>query len=73
MKLIFATHNLNKVEELNKLLPKSVSLLSLNDIGCHKEIKETDANWDDVIVEQAPLNTSIFNRQIAGGSQSILP
>jgi CO/xanthine dehydrogenase Mo-binding subunit len=33
--------------------------------------EELDANWDDVIVEQAPLNTSIFNRQIAGGSQSI--
>ena len=33
--------------------------------------EELDANWDDVIVEQAPLNTSIFKRQIAGGSQSI--
>lgn len=33
--------------------------------------EELDANWDDVIVEQAPLNTSIFTRQIAGGSQSI--
>ncbi len=33
--------------------------------------EELDANWEDVIVEQAPLNTSIFKRQVAGGSQSI--
>lgn len=33
--------------------------------------EELDVNWDDVIVEQAPLNTDIFKRQLAGGSQSI--
>ena len=33
--------------------------------------EELDIDWDNVIVEQAPLNTSLFKRQIAGGSQSI--
>ena len=33
--------------------------------------EELDVNWDDVIVEQAPLNTTLFKRQLAGGSQSI--
>ena len=33
--------------------------------------EELDVDWDDVLVEQAPLNTSIFKRQLAGGSQSI--
>jgi isoquinoline 1-oxidoreductase beta subunit len=32
---------------------------------------ELDTDWDKVIVEQAPLNTAIFTRQLAGGSQSI--
>lgn len=32
---------------------------------------ELDADWTKVIVEQAPLNTEIFKRQLAGGSQSI--
>ncbi|MDG1570845.1 molybdopterin-dependent oxidoreductase [Robiginitalea sp. M366] len=32
---------------------------------------ELDTDWDKVIVEQAPLNTDIFTRQLAGGSQSI--
>lgn len=33
--------------------------------------EELDVDWNDVLVEQAPLNTSIFKRQLAGGSQSI--
>ena len=33
--------------------------------------EELDCAWKDVIVEQAPLNTDIFTRQLAGGSQSI--
>lgn len=33
--------------------------------------EELDANWDDVIVKQAPLNSVAFQRQVAGGSQSI--
>ncbi|MDF0716377.1 molybdopterin-dependent oxidoreductase [Muricauda sp. 334s03] len=33
--------------------------------------EELDTAWKNVIVEQAPLNTDIFTRQLAGGSQSI--
>ena len=33
--------------------------------------EELDCDWADVIVEQAPLNTELFTRQLAGGSQSI--
>ena len=41
MKIIFATHNQNKVGELNQLVPSKYSLLSLNDIGSKVEIEET--------------------------------
>lgn len=41
MKLVFATHNLNKFKEVQALMPSSVELLSLDDIGCYDEIPET--------------------------------
>ncbi len=33
--------------------------------------EELDVRWEDVVVEQAALNTGVFKRQLAGGSQSI--
>ncbi|KAA3619219.1 MAG: xanthine dehydrogenase family protein molybdopterin-binding subunit [Flavobacterium sp.] len=33
--------------------------------------EELDTDWDNVIVEQAPLNTELYTRQLAGGSQAI--
>jgi XTP/dITP diphosphohydrolase len=41
MKLIFATQNQNKVNELKLLMPKSIELLSLKDINCSDDIPET--------------------------------
>jgi len=41
MKLVFATHNSNKFKEVVQLIPPSIQLLSLNDIGCYDEIPET--------------------------------
>lgn len=33
--------------------------------------EELDTDWENVMVEQAPLNTELYTRQLAGGSQSI--
>ncbi|PQJ20769.1 non-canonical purine NTP diphosphatase [Tenacibaculum sp. SG-28] len=41
MQLVFATNNLNKLEEVKKLLPDFIELLSLKDIGCFEDIEET--------------------------------
>lgn len=41
MQLVFASNNLNKIKEIQQLLPGNISLLSLKDIGCFEEIPET--------------------------------
>jgi len=41
MKLVFATHNKNKFEEIKTMIPSDITLVSLTDIGCHEDIAET--------------------------------
>jgi len=41
MKLVFASNNKNKIREIQLLLPESIQILSLEDIGCFEEIPET--------------------------------
>jgi len=41
MKLVFATNNLNKIKEIQQLIPSDITLLSLKDIGCTEDIPET--------------------------------
>lgn len=47
MKLVFATHNNNKLEEVKQLLPPHIELLSLTDIGCTEEIEETGSTLEE--------------------------
>jgi XTP/dITP diphosphohydrolase len=46
MKLVFATNNLNKLAEVQKMLPNSIKLLSLKDINCFDEIDETETTLE---------------------------
>ncbi len=41
LELVFATNNLNKLREVKQLLPDTIKVLSLRDIGCTEEIAET--------------------------------
>jgi XTP/dITP diphosphohydrolase len=41
MQLVFATNNLNKLTEVQSLIPDHIKLLSLADIGCFEDIPET--------------------------------
>ena len=42
MKLVFATNNKHKLEEVRSMLRSEFELLSLNDIGCDEDIEETE-------------------------------
>lgn len=43
MQLVFASNNKNKIKEIQLLLPESIQILSLEDIGCTEDIPETSA------------------------------
>jgi XTP/dITP diphosphohydrolase len=38
--LVFASHNLNKIQEVNDILGLGFRILGLDEIGCHEEIPE---------------------------------
>lgn len=41
MKLVFASNNANKINEIQQLVPDAIQIVSLQDIGCTEEIPET--------------------------------
>lgn len=41
MRLVFASNNKNKLQEIRYQLPPEIELLSLEDIGCREDIPET--------------------------------
>lgn len=42
MKIVFATHNKNKLKEVQAFLPDNIQLISLEDIDCNEPIEETE-------------------------------
>jgi XTP/dITP diphosphohydrolase len=53
MKLVFATNNLNKLKEVQSLMPKRIKLLSLKDIGCFEDIPETQNTIEGNAIQKA--------------------
>jgi len=47
MKLVFATHNLNKLKEIQELVPIGIEILSLTDIKCTEDIEETGSTLEE--------------------------
>ena len=41
MKIVFATNNPNKLQEIRDILGERFEIVSLQDIGCHEDIPET--------------------------------
>ncbi|MBU3011907.1 non-canonical purine NTP diphosphatase [Polaribacter vadi] len=60
MKLVFATNNLNKLAEVQKMLPTSIDLLSLKDINCFDEIDETETTLEGNAKLKADYITNKF-------------
>ena len=53
MKLVFATNNLNKLSEIQSLVPEEIEILSLKDIDCNEELPETTPTLEGNALEKA--------------------
>ena len=47
MELVFATNNANKVNEVQKMLPKTIKLFSLHQINCTDNIEENGSTLEE--------------------------
>ncbi|CAM1352728.1 dITP/XTP pyrophosphatase [Tenacibaculum insulae] len=61
MKLVFATNNLNKLTEVQKMLPNSIELLSLKDINCFDNVEETAITLEGNAKIKADYITDKYN------------
>jgi XTP/dITP diphosphohydrolase len=53
MKLVFASNNINKLNEIRKLAPDGYEILSLNDIHCNEELSETGTTLKENAFQKA--------------------
>ncbi len=60
MQLVFASNNKNKIQEIQLLLPESMQILSLEDIGCFEEIPETAPAIEGNAIQKANYITEKY-------------
>lgn len=53
MKIVFATNNKHKLDEIRSILGESIEVLSLKDIGCDADIPETGKTLDENAKQKA--------------------
>ena len=53
MKIVFATNNQHKLQEVRQILGNSIEVLSLADIGCHEDIPETGQTLEENAMQKA--------------------
>ena len=59
MKIVFATNNKNKIQEVQQLLPENIEIISLESIGCFEDIPETA----DTIEENAVMKANYVTQK----------
>ena len=52
-KIVFATNNQHKLEEIRSILGEDFEVLSLSDIGCHEDIPETSDTLEGNAIQKA--------------------
>lgn len=57
MNLVFASNNKNKIKEIQSILPETIKIMSLEEIGCFEDIPETAATIEGNAILKADYVT----------------
>ncbi len=60
MKIVFASNNKNKIQEIQSMLPENIQIVSLESIGCFEEIPETSETIEENAILKANYVTQNY-------------
>jgi len=60
MKIVFATNNINKIREVQALLPDAIKIITLESIGCFEDIPETADTIEGNAIQKANYITEKY-------------
>lgn len=60
MQIVFASNNKNKIHELQSMLPESITIVSLESIGCFEDIPETAETIEGNAIQKANYVTEKY-------------
>ncbi len=61
MKIVFASNNKNKVQEIQNQVPESIQIVTLEEIGCFEDIEETGTTLEENAIIKANYVTEKYN------------
>ena len=64
MRIVFATNNEHKLDEIRHILGQGIEVLSLSDIGCHDDIPETGTTLEENAMQKADYIYSHYHMDV---------
>lgn len=59
MKIVFATNNQHKLDEIRSILGDRFEVVSLKEIGCHEDIPETGKTLEENALQKHNMSMTI--------------
>ena len=71
MRLVFASNNAHKLEEVRRIMPSGIEVLSLSDIGFEADIEETGTTLEENSLIKASTVAAFINDRLMNGDAAL--
>ena len=71
MVLVFASNNAHKLEEVRRIMPSGIEVLSLSDIGFEADIEETGTTLEENSLIKASTVAAFINDRLMNGDAAL--